>query len=66
VTRLGICRIASHEAPFDPVLHKQAEAAAGHIDMKAVSDEYSRLILLQYHRPQAKVSLAGLFGKPKD
>ncbi len=50
-------------APFDPVLHKQAEAAAGHIDMKAVSDEYSRLILLKYHRPQPRGFWSRLFGR---
>jgi hypothetical protein len=37
-------------APHDDQLWKQAEASKGHIDLKAVSNEYNRLILANYGR----------------
>ena len=50
-------------APFDSALHKQAEAAAGHISSRAVSEEYNRLILQKYHRPEPRGFWARLFGR---
>jgi hypothetical protein len=37
-------------APFDHALHDQAQRTAGHIDLKAVGDEYNRLIDAKYER----------------
>jgi hypothetical protein len=50
-------------APFDPELHRQAEATAGHIDMKAVGDEYHRLVLQKYHRPEPRGFWSRLLGR---
>jgi hypothetical protein len=38
--------------PTDHDLMRQAERNAGHISLKAVSDEYNRLILQKYHQPR--------------
>ena len=35
-------------APHDDQLWKQAEESMGHISLKAVSDEYDRLVLSNY------------------
>jgi hypothetical protein len=36
--------------PYDPELWRQAKEVAGHISIKAVSDEYDRLVLAKYQQ----------------
>jgi hypothetical protein len=50
-------------APFDAALRKEAQDARGHLGSKAVSEEYNRLILQKYHRPQPRGFFARLFGR---
>jgi hypothetical protein len=48
--------------PTDHALLDQAKRNAGHISLKAVSDEYDRLILQKYHRPPRQGFWSRLFG----
>jgi hypothetical protein len=49
--------------PTDHSLMEQARASAGHLGSKAMMDEYSRLVLHKYHRPQSRGFFARLFGR---
>jgi hypothetical protein len=48
--------------PTDHALLKQAEDNKGHISLKAVSDEYNRLILEKIERNRPRGFWARLFG----
>jgi hypothetical protein len=48
--------------PTDHALLKQAEESKGHISLKAISDEYNRLILQKMERNRPRGFWSRLFG----
>jgi hypothetical protein len=54
--------VALLSEPTDHALLEQAKAAKGHISLKAVSDEYDRLILQKIERQRPRGFWSRLFG----